>query len=291
MTASNRPQFAVGPLRVGTSDVLVATDCADFARVARRVFADLARLAQAPAAVGTVQFETIRHHQPTLHWSIHRDGRPCELQLRHDAVLTHLQWELNRLAIELHPCSIHAAAVAVDGGAAVLAGASHSGKSTLAGWLVAHHRAGYVADEVSSIDGRGRVVPFTRPLGVRPDSPLLAAAGGLDGAEAEFMPEERLVPIVDLVDAGEVVVDATPVRLLVFPRFHRRASTTMRRLPEADALERVAALTPGLAQHGRVVFDRLSTLVASTPTIEVGYSQVADAADVVYHHLIEAGRP
>lgn len=296
VTATAESPLVVGPLRIATSDVIVRTNCEDFAAVATTVFSDLARGAGAPPAARTVVFDTIRETGPEVQWSVHRDGEPCELQLRTDAVMVHQQWEFNRLAIESHRCSIHAAAVSIDGLGVVLAGRSHSGKTTLAGWLVAHHGADYVADEVSAIQvaavqastssGQLRVRPFPRPLGMRADSPLARTAGPASAATRGFMPDERLVPVAEL--GGAVASGAVPVGLLVFPRFDADSPLTVTTVDAPHALVRLAELTPGLAGHGRPVFERLHRLVASTPAIEVRYDDVRRAATTVLAELAAA---
>jgi hypothetical protein len=61
---------------------------------------------------------------------------------------------------------VHAGAVAVDGRAIVLPGATMAGKSTLTLALV---RAGaaYLSDEFAVFDGDGRVHPYARPIAMR----------------------------------------------------------------------------------------------------------------------------
>jgi hypothetical protein len=273
------PVHHVGPLRIATSDVLVRTNCDHFARAATALFADLATAPHHEPSTGTVAFDTIKHQEPTVHWSVHRDGEPCELQLRHDAVMVHQQWEFNRLAIVSQPCAIHAAAVGLEGHGVLLAGSSYSGKTTLAGWLVSHHHASYIADEVSAIDGQLMVRPFARPLGVRADSPLAAAAPPLTAEARDFMPDERLVPVSDL--GGTLATTPVPVGLIVFPRFDPSATLSANSVSPADALVRLAALTPGLTDHGREVFERLRRLADTAPAIELHYDDVRAAAPMV----------
>jgi hypothetical protein len=204
---------------------------------------------------------------------VHRDGEPCELELRPDAVLVHQQWELNRLAIESQRCAIHAAAVSIDGQGVLLAGASHSGKSTLAAWLVAEHGAGYVADEVSALDDQLRVRPFPRPVGLRADGPL-ADRATTDG----WTGHDLLVPASEL---GDVVTGATPIGLIVFPLRGADHELEARALSPGEVLVRLAALTPGLHRHGTEVFHRLRRLADTTPGLELRYPDVRVAAPVV----------
>ena len=285
--------FAVGPLRIARCDVTITTTTRALALAAERIFADLAADPASMPADRTVAFDVIERAGERITWSVFRDGEPCELELRDDAVLVHLQWELNRLAIETQPTSIHAAAVAVDARAALLIGDTHSGKTTLAGWLVARHGADYVDDEVAAIDADGAVLRFPRPLGVRPDSPLatLNAPGGSAGwrdAATRFMRDERLVPVGDLGGSRRRV--ATPVVLLVFPTYEPNRGVAVRHLDQADAFERVAALTPGLGRHGRPVFERLCMLVEQAPAVEILHGGVDRAAPAVIEAL-DRGAP
>ncbi len=286
MTSAPNETFTVGPLRIGSADVVITTNSSDFALAAGWAFSDLATPVGAPSAGLTVAFNTVEHTDASVRWSVHRDGEPCELELQPDAVLGHQQWELNRLAIESEPTSIHAAAVAIDGRAALLIGSSRSGKTTLAGWLAAHHGIDYLSDEVASIDTDGRVAPFSRPLGVRPDSPLASTpldrliTTSVDAeAAARFMPDERLLPVTAL--GGRLRPSSTPVTLLVFPTFDAERTLSSRPLDAADTFEQIAQLTPGLAGFGRPVFDRLCALVESAEAIAVRYPDVRQAAPVV----------
>jgi hypothetical protein len=253
------------------------------------VFAGLATPPLAPPADRTVELEVACHLQPSLHWSVLRDGRPCEMELRDDAVLVHLQWELNRLAIESSPTAIHAAAVALGGGAVLLAGQSYSGKTTLAGWLAAHAGAAYLGDEVAAIDHQMRVRPYPRPLGLRPSGPLAADLPAGDELARRFMPDERLVPVAEL--GGTVATEPVGVRLIVFPRYESTSQVTARRLDQADTFERLAALTPGLALHGRPVFERLTQLVVGATAIDLHYDDVRAAAEILLEHVSAAGVP
>lgn len=292
MTVPMDPTMEIGPLRIADVDVLIRTNSTDLATVARRVFAGLDRPPGSPPASRSVTFETVGHRDPEPHWSIHRDGQPCETELTDAGVLVHQQWELNRLAIESVPTSIHGAAVVVAGRAALLVGPSHSGKTTLAGWVTTRLGARFIADEVASIDDRRQVFPYARPLGIRPGGPLASAKPSGDPSPADlilqrFMPEERLVPITEL--GGVVWADAAAIGLLVFPRYDSGSPLSVRRLSEADALEGLVALTPGLVRHGRSVFECLSGVVANTPAVELHYGDVRSAAPIVVGELIEQG--
>ena len=284
------PLSTIGPLRIADVDVLIRTNCTDFATVAGSVFAGLLVPSGTPRPSRRVTFETVCHRDPAPHWSIRRDGQACEMDLMDEGVLIHQQWELNRLAIESVPTSIHGAAVAVAGRAVLLVGQSHSGKTTLAAWLASRHGAGFIADEVAGIDDRGCVLPFARPLGIRADGPFASDRRRGDHAARDhtvhrFMPDEQLVPVTEL--GGAVWSSAARIGLLVFPRYDRGSALSVRRLSEADALLGLAALTPGVVQHGRAVFECLSGVVSSVAAIELRYGDVRSAAPIVVDALSE----
>ena len=270
----------IGPLLVAGTAVTIRTNCPAFAELATAVFGDMIRPSAHGFGTATVVFDTIRHDSPSLHWSIYRDGQPCELDLRNDAVIVHQQWELNRLVIESSPTAVHSAVVAVNGRAVLLAGQSHSGKTTLAGWLAGQPDVEFLADEVAAFSADDVVNPYPRPLGLRPGSPTVAQAWRTDPLAVRFMPDEQLVPIGAL--GGSVRPSAAPVALIVFPRFDADADRVrVEHISQAEAIQRLAQLTPGLVSHGRQVFDQLCRLVMGSPAISLSFSSVAAASQAV----------
>lgn len=61
---------------------------------------------------------------------------------------------------------VHAGVVGCEGGAMVIPGRSHTGKSSLVAALLAHGAA-YYSDEYAVLDDAGRVHPFPRTLHIR----------------------------------------------------------------------------------------------------------------------------
>lgn len=269
------PVHDVAPLRVGGHRVAIRTNCADYAAACDDVFIDLRH--DGTTSSGQVVFEVIRHDAAETTWSIRRDGNPCELELSTDAVVVHQQWELNRLLIENNQTVVHAAVVASATAAILLAGRSHSGKTTMAGWLAAIDGYTFVADEAAAVGPSG-VTPYLRPLGIRPGGPLAAHLPPLSRA-ATFMPEERLVPASQL--GAALRRQPTPIGLIVFPRYRAGSATSIARLSQADTLERLARQTPGLRLHGLPVFERLTSITSAAAAIEVSYADVDSAADAI----------
>jgi len=81
-------------------------------------------------------------------------------------ILASFEVNLYQHAISLitpHYCSIHAAAVAIGDAAAIFAGASGAGKSSLCTAALLGG-ARYLSDEFALLDERGNITPFPRPL-------------------------------------------------------------------------------------------------------------------------------
>ena len=124
-------------LKIGGSPVLVRSNDHGFLAVARRSFADLvwplADEWDANDSAGVIRFDVLRNDTPWTDWGIWRDGEPCEITLTQNYVIFQLQWELNRVVLEGHSLTVHAAAAEIDGFGLMFPGASTSGKTTLAG--------------------------------------------------------------------------------------------------------------------------------------------------------------
>ena len=267
----------LGPLEIADVQVIVQSNDAALIAAGRECWTDL--LAPPSACGETVVFDVVLHSD--LRWEIRRDGELCESTADAGYVLFHLQWELNRIVLERRPITIHAAAVGVNGRAVVLCGSSMSGKTTLAGWLVAHGGE-YVADEIVALDDRTRVLPYGRPLGVRHGGPLDALARSRPVADPRFQTYEYLLPVSALrpVGAGRSEPRAPlAIGAIVFPRFDPSGASGLTECRPSRALERLCANSPGLARSGAVVFRILAALVRSVP-----------AFDVVSADLDQAGR-
>lgn len=105
---------------------------------------------------------------------------------------------------------VHAGVVELDGGAVIIPGYTHTGKTTLVGELL-RAGCGYVSDEYAVLDAQGVVTPYPRPLSVR-------AADGT----------RRHVPASDF--GGRVVTERLRARAVVsFPRDAQLGETGLRR--------------------------------------------------------------
>ena len=159
------------------------------------------------------------------------DGESVHESLMEGSVLSHVLMEVNRRATASvwanGSIALHASVVAGPGGAVVVAGASHSGKTTLATALAlaGEGRFAFVADEVCALDPVDlTVTPYGKPAALRtPGSDLLAPRiDRLRRPGSRFERDERFVPPRDL---GRAPSGPCPVRAVVFPRFLWSADT------------------------------------------------------------------
>ncbi len=101
---------------------------------------------------------------------VHADGRHVAERARLHEILDHLESTLHfHVAVAARSrLFVHAGVVGWNGGAIVLPGRTHAGKSSLVAALV---RAGatYYSDEYAVLDDAGLVYPFARALGIRDD--------------------------------------------------------------------------------------------------------------------------
>jgi hypothetical protein len=134
----------------------------------------------------------------------------------------------------------HAASVAVDGAGALLVGPKGAGKSTLA-LALATRGHGFLGDEHACyVPARGELVPFRRPVGVKPGprAGSTQAALGRAGRDPEREGMIR-VPVEDLLPA--CASGPVPLRAVVFLGGFADAPRLTRLAPGRDE---VAALQP-----------------------------------------------
>ena len=246
--------------------------------------ADRLRDLRAATAEGTPTVFLIARRGPSWlshPWGLWRDGEACETTVTDSYLMSYVLWEVTRLVLEsAHPLiPIHAAAVERDGRAIVLAGESHTGKSTLAGWLTAHGW-GFLTDEVALLErrhgGEAPVVhPFWRPIGVRRGGPL-------DALITPPSPDaEVLIPASELGALGT----AAPLAAIVLPHYDPGADPGMTPLAPATAVRLLATHLPTLGAIGRVVFRAIVSIVESVPAYALGVDDL-DAAERAARQLV-----
>lgn len=263
---------SVGPFAVGGTRFCIVADEPD---VAIELAAALTDLLAGPGT-SEVTFTVARREPPsrTHPWEVWRDAELCE-RVTDDYLVPYVLWEVTRLLLEHAEgvTPVHAAAVARGGRAIVLAGESHAGKSTLAGWLTAHGWD-FLTDEVALVGRRGSaswwVSPFSRPIGVRHPSPLDPfLSGSARGRPESLVPASRL---------GRLSPGA-PLAAIILPRHRPGSAGAVASAHPASAVRALFEHLPLRRQRGREGFRDVVDLALSVPafTLEVDDLPTADA--------------
>lgn len=133
------------------------------------------------------------------------DSRLAARNAALDRVLDELETDLHRYTAESASdmTFLHAGAVGWQGRAILFPGRSLSGKTTLVREIL---RLGalYYSDEYAVVDGRGRVHPFARPLGIREDGSRAQTNVAVDrlGATAGVEPLRTAAVVITEYQAG-----------------------------------------------------------------------------------------
>ncbi|KQQ03912.1 MULTISPECIES: hypothetical protein [unclassified Rathayibacter] len=160
----------------------------------------------------------------------------------------------------LHACGM----AAEDGRVLAFVAASGTGKTTIARALGT--RFGYVTDETVGVTPTGRVLPYPKPLSVKP---LTGSA-----PKAQLAPDSiglRPIPKAPLVLAGVVLLD-------------RREHVEVPRLEAVDPIEAIDLLVPQtsyLSARPRPLTDLVETLRGLGGVTRLVYSEATGALDLV----------
>ena len=185
------------------------------------------------------------------------DDRAVHEALVEGSLISHVLMDINQRAARSvwsgGSIPLHASTVTTPGGAIVIAGPSHSGKSTLAAAfsLVGGERTAFLADEMTALDPTELVVtPYGKPAALRsPALDLLAPlVPRLQQPGSRFERDERFVPPSEL---GRRRAAPTRVAAIVFPRFTDPRSGPVRSGPVPTGVTlpaaRLASVRPGEA--------------------------------------------
>jgi len=180
---------------------------------------------------------------------------------------------------------LHSAAVAWNGRAVVLPGASGAGKTTLCAHLV-QRGLSYLTDELAMMsfreDAAATVEGFCRPMAIKPGAwPSLEidlatdadAGDSLVTSDGYFVRPERL---------NSSAVRTATVHAFVFPRRAPREAAALRRLTKAEAaLALLANLVNArnLPEHGLALVTRLAKTI---PAFEAVYTDAREMAPAVH---------
>lgn len=219
------------------------------------------------------------------------DERTVYATLNSGALVSHVLMELNQRAAasvwSQGSVPLHASVAGRPGGAIVLPGVSHSGKTTLGAALAlaGGPETGFVADEVCALDATHLVVsPYGKPAALRaPGLNLLAQqVARLRRPGSPYERDERFVPPSELGTRPSAPV---PVVAIVFPRYLSSAAATsagrsprLQSVAPVEALTRLMRLTLGSEPVGVGTFRILERLVRDVAAHDLAYTDSFDAA-------------
>ena len=196
-----------------------------------------------------------------------------------------LEWGLN-WCVSNH-CNnfliFHAAVVAHENRALILAAPPGYGKSTLCAALV-NRGWRLLSDELTLIEpASGNVTPLARPISLKN-----ASIGVIRG----FAPDASLSVIVNDTLKGSVAHMRPPVgsvrranepakpHWIVFPRFQSGAPTTLSPYAKARAFMQLADNAFNYNVHGKRGFETVADLVSSSSCYEFSYSNLNEAVSM-----------
>ena len=190
-----------------------------------------------------------------------------------------LLMRLNALLLAAAPLlAVHAGVVRLPGGDVLAMPAeSGTGKSTMTAALV---RAGaaYISDEALVLGQGLAVTAYPRPLLLAPDRALALGLG-----EPVLRAGEVAYPPASL---GEVVTAQEPLRLRHVVRLVRRPGpVSLQRLPALDSAPLLLANAFNHFEDPRAAFEIAAEVATGCQVWELGYSEAAEAADVLLTDL------
>jgi hypothetical protein len=217
---------------------------------------------------------------------LRRDGEVLRRDADPAIVYEHLFWELNRRAVDDERLVyVHASAVERDGRAAVMCAPMESGKTTLCAGLI---RAGcrYLTDEAVGIDPDTLLAqPYAKPLSIDPGSWQVLAdlEPTLPADVAALAHRQWQVPAGAIHD--DAYAPATPVALVVLPRYERGAPTQMERIPRAEALLALCEQSFTFARDPRRTLTVLAEVLRGADCARLVVGDLAEGVEAVLDAL------
>jgi hypothetical protein len=209
------------------------------------------------------------------------NGQDCLFSLGPDwrrAVNWHLFWRLLRMRSDA--IFFHASAVGIEGIGTIFVGPSGAGKSTTSLALAARGHQ-FLSDEVAGyLPATGELIPFRRPVGIKPGPRAQAVVRGLCAVEAARIEQEGFSR-VDIETLFPVEpANPLPLRRIVFLRgFAARPDLARIEPGRAEIAELQPLMSSFLNEsHSRRVFD-LVRLLAGTRVYRLHPGDPDETAD------------
>ncbi len=188
-----------------------------------------------------------------------------------------LHWRLLRMRPDV--IFFHASALGIFGEGTIFVGPSGGGKSTTSMALAARGH-NFLSDEVGAyVPETGQLIPFRRPVGIKPGPRAAAVERGLPASANEQIEREGFYRVdVDTIFASEPA-KALPLRRIVFLRGFADRPCLERIKPGREELVELQPLMSSFlnASHSRRIFE-LTKLLATAKVYQLNPGTPDDTA-------------
>ena len=223
-----------------------------------------------------------------------RDGQILAQGQQSGDALGWVVWDVNRAAADAGADNLlfHSGAVEADGTGVLLPGASGSGKSTLTAGLV-RAGLGYLTDELAALHmTSGMLVPYPKPITVKPGSFAALADIGPDACPAPgsspWAGQEWQVAVGD--GTGRAIGTPCVPGFVIVPRHRAGAETTLTPLSDTQAFFALAVNAVNLVAHGSAGTHALARLAQECRCFSLTYSDLNESCRQVLE-LVAPGAP
>lgn len=192
-----------------------------------------------------------------------------------------LLWDINQqvAAASGEHLLLHAGAVQIDGVAVLLPSPSGGGKSTLVAALVGDG-ADYVSDELVALTAEHIVLPYAKPITLKPGSfDVLPQLAPRPGDALQFRADEWHVR-PDAIRPGAAGMPC-PIGAIVVPRYVPGEMTTLSPLSDTDGFLALSINTVNLERHGDQGTKQLAEIARSVPAFQLAVSDLSTACVLI----------
>lgn len=193
-------------------------------------------------------------------------------------IIWYLFWRLLRIRSDV--IFFHASALGILGEGTIFVGPSGAGKSTTALSLAARGHA-FLGDEVAGyVPDRNELIPFLRPVGIKPGPRAMAVAAALPTSLAERIAREGFarIPIENLFPVE--TANSLPLRRIVFLRGFSARPLLERISPGRAEIAELQPLMSSFlnAPHSRRIFE-LTKLLSGAKVYQLHPGDPDETAD------------
>jgi hypothetical protein len=185
----------------------------------------------------------------------------------------------------------HSGAIEADGTGVLFPGASGSGKSTLTAGLV-RAGLGYLTDELAALHmTSGKLVPYPKPITVKPGSFAVLADIGPDAGPAPgsspWAGREWQVAVGE--GTGRAIGTPCVPGFVIVPRHDAGAATTLSPLSDTQAFFGLAVNAVNLVAHGSAGTHVLGRLAHECQCFSLTFSDLDEACRLVLELVTAEG--